>query len=555
MYRKHFSLHSLPFKTTPDLSMFYKYGSREEILEALLYTVSRGDGIVKVTGEVGSGKTMLLRLLASKLSDDFEVIYINSPNLSSTDILLYICSELNIDVADTSHKFHLTNALKSKLVELHAAGKRVVMLIDEAQSMTFDALEEIRLLSNIETGESKLLQIVLFGQPELDVALDNPKIRQLKSRISYSMYVPALSPEEVQTYLNYRMRKAGYDDIDVFNLKVAKKIHGITSGLPRNINVVADKVLMSLFGAGERTAKLKHLKNLPELEGSDGRFSRAEKVSFLLLLFLLIIIIFLSYTLVNSNINYFQGMNAQGVNKKSVIEDTNGSPQAHLSKDVNVINNSPANLSGEKASAFIQHDTEKKDFVPTVGMVNDEYNDDLKLGQQLDPNLKEPDPSIKLENSQSMKKKDELDFTLVGGYSIHNTDALIANPDKLKKIILYHSQGVEWLKSVDDRYVVQLSTRHIHSLDSTLKFYEQNGLELSKLHVLLDFNNRVQKFRLKVFYLQSSRFSELTSAIDQLPYKVKRSSPYIVEVQQLLQKLDYTDQKLKEVGILHENTN
>lgn len=266
MYLKFFGLNAFPFKITPQLEMFYRDGSREQILEALMYTISRGDGILKVTGEVGSGKTMLLRLLATKLSDSFELVYINSPNLSAKDILLYACTELGIDTKHHTQKYDLTNLIYSKLLEFHSAGKRVVMLIDEAQAMTFDALEEIRLLSNIETNDEKLLQMVLFGQPELDVALDNEKIRQIKSRISYSIYVPPFNAKEVHAYLNYRMRQAGYKGLDVFTLKVSRRIQKLTGGLPRNINVIADKILMAAYGAGDKKIQNKHFKYLPQLE-------------------------------------------------------------------------------------------------------------------------------------------------------------------------------------------------------------------------------------------------------------------------------------------------
>ena len=179
-------------------------------------------------------------------------------------------------------------------MEFHGANRKVVMLVDEAQSMTYDALEELRLLSNIETDQDKLLQMVLFGQPELDVALDAEKIRQLKSRISYSMFVPALQDLDVQAYLNYRMRKAGYSGLDVFNLKVSKKIQNITQGLPRNINVVADKVLMSIFSSGDKFAKYKHLKSLPELE-SGTKVESVRHYYYLALITLFIIILSLSF--------------------------------------------------------------------------------------------------------------------------------------------------------------------------------------------------------------------------------------------------------------------
>jgi type II secretory pathway predicted ATPase ExeA len=270
MYRKYFGLNKLPFKTTPDISVFYKHGSRQEILEALVYTVTRGDGIVKVTGEVGCGKTMLLRLLAHSLPSNFSIVYINSPNLSAKDMILYICSELEINVDSSMLKFTLLATLKNELVRLHSLGKHVVMLIDEAQSMTIDVLEEIRLLSNLETDDDKLIQIVLFGQPELDVALQDENIRQLKSRISFSIYIPPLTADEVKTYLNYRVRKCSYQGLDLFDGKVSKQVHRLSCGLPRTINIIADKLLMSAYGCGDSQITKKHIKLLPE--SSDNTF-------------------------------------------------------------------------------------------------------------------------------------------------------------------------------------------------------------------------------------------------------------------------------------------
>ncbi|WP_127471177.1 ExeA family protein [Thiomicrorhabdus aquaedulcis] len=286
MYRNYFGLSSLPFKTTPDPEFFYQKGSRQDTLNALYYAIGRGDAILKVVGEVGCGKTMLLRLLASKLSVEntcYTLIYINSPNLSSKDILLYIASELGLLVADSAQKFVILNLIKMHILSIYAAGGRVVMLVDEAQTMTLDGLEEIRLLSNFETDEDKLLQIVLFGQPELDVALENAHIRQLKSRISYSLYIPAFTVAEVQAYLNFRLRKAHYAGLDLFNLSVSRRIFKLTHGLPRDINILADKLLMAAYGANDTVVKHSHFKSVSDASISK-RFVIGISAAFLILL-------------------------------------------------------------------------------------------------------------------------------------------------------------------------------------------------------------------------------------------------------------------------------
>ncbi len=529
MYRKYFGLNSLPFKTTPDLDMFYKHGSRQEIYEALLYTIGRGDGIIKVTGEVGSGKTMLLRLLASNLTNDFDIIYINSPNLSAKDIVLYICSELRLEVDPNSQKFTLTNELKQKLVELHSSGRKVVMLIDEAQSMTFDALEEMRLLSNIETGQDKLLQIVLFGQPELDQALDNTKIRQLKSRISYSMYVPPLESSDVQSYLNYRMRCAGYAGLDVFNLKVAKRIQKITGGLPRNINVIADKILMSMYGSGDKVAKLSHLKTLPEIEVPNYSMSRnllLIKASLFGLVMGLVVILIYIYFFKESIVNNQLG---NVVSSSSSLENSSQS-----------INQSKQNLSTspkQDEQGPISHDGQNIDDNKLQSL--SETHENKIISRQ----IKSQSLTTEDINLGALAKKNN--------YQIKNTSAIVGNQEQLEKILRYHSKGNDWLSSLDDRYVIQLSTRHIRSIDSTVMFYEQYKL-LPLVHVLVDYNDNLKNFRLKVFYKSSDSFSELSEVIEKLPSKVKSASPYIVTVRQLAQKLRYTDKKLNEIGIINE---
>ncbi|QBZ82643.1 ATPase [Hydrogenovibrio crunogenus] len=262
MYCSFFGLQKLPFKISPDLSFFYKHASRDDIVQALQYSVERGDGIIKVVGEVGVGKTTLLRLLAEKLPSHYQKVYISSPNLSSLDLLKFICSELNLKTEQISTKLDLINLLNSFLIDEYRQGRRVVMLIDEAQSMTLDTLEEIRLLGNLETEADKLLQMVLFGQPELDVTLQDSRIKPLKDRIACQISIPPLNAEEVMRYLNYRMRVAGYMGQDLFNLTVSKKIQKLTQGLPRAINLLADKLLMVAYSKGNHKLQLKHFKTL-----------------------------------------------------------------------------------------------------------------------------------------------------------------------------------------------------------------------------------------------------------------------------------------------------
>jgi len=534
MYRKYFGLNSLPFKTTPDLDMFYKHGSRQEILEALIYTISRGDGIIKVTGEVGSGKTMLLRLLADSLPDYFEVIYINSPNLSSKDILLYICSELGLDLPSDSQKFTLTNALKNALLSLYSQNKKVVMLVDEAQTMTFDALEELRLLSNIETGDDKLLQMVLFGQPELDKAIEHADIRQLKSRISYNIYVPPLKASDVQAYLNYRMHKAGYSGVDVFSLAISNKIQKLTSGLPRNINIVADKVLMSVFGSGDKVAKSKHLKYLPELDDLSQKKTNTWFIPALFLIaFLLIVLLSILY------FNDRNSGNAMPENLKSELKQNTIEPDKKIQKT--------SEINDERSK--IQAGIDDSNSIRTAKV--------LKESAVINTNKVEPKQAVVSEDpepeSQILEKKAVNSITSTEiDQNIKNPNAIVGNPAQLMEILRYHNEGKKWLETISDNYVIQLSTRHIRSIESTLKFYHQEGFEDGTFHILIDYNETIDKFRLKVFYLTSSRFSVLNNIIESLPYKIRSSSPYIERIEQLKQNVNYTDRKLEDIGIVNE---
>ncbi|BCN93936.1 hypothetical protein THMIRHAM_17210 [Thiomicrorhabdus immobilis] len=514
MYQSYFDLKSLPFKTTPDLELFYKNGSREEILEALIYTVTRGDGIIKVTGEVGSGKTMLLRLLASKLPSQFEVVYINSPNLSAMDIVLYICSELKIPISNSDHKFTLTNALNHKLLELHSMGRKVVMLVDEAQSMTYDGLEELRLLSNIETDKHKLLQIVLFGQPELDVAIENPKIRQLKSRISYNIYVPPLSSEDVQAYLNHRMRKCGYTGLDVFGLPISKKIQKITDGLPRNINILADKLLMILFGSGDKVVTDKHLRSISRYE-FNSRDAESDYLNYILLsvVFIVLITVVVYLFIPSKDIGLVPANTV-------LIEQSNGYKQTSKIVEQATVGKLPKEDSQAVVQKLLNISNTNKGEIKLIG-------------------------GDKINGNRSSETKQT-------NYRIENPSAILNDKEALLKILSYHSKARDWLLNLDDGYVIQLSTRHIRSLDTILTFFDETVIDPKSLYILIDYNKDKDVYRLKVFYKSSVNFKSLQQELVSLPKRLKRSGPYIITTKQLVQNLHSTDLKLKEIGIINE---
>jgi MSHA biogenesis protein MshM len=184
MYYEHFGLTQAPFKITPNTDFFFGGGNRGAILEALIYAISYGEGIIKVTGEVGSGKTMLCNTLLTRIPDKIETVYLANPSVSPGEILHAIAFELHLPVAPDAPRLVVMHALQDYLIQRHAEGKRVVVIVEESQGMPIPTLEEIRLLSNLDTKDDKLLQMALFGQPELDDNLRQPEIRQLKDRLA-----------------------------------------------------------------------------------------------------------------------------------------------------------------------------------------------------------------------------------------------------------------------------------------------------------------------------------------------------------------------------------
>lgn len=259
MYLEHFGLERPPFKITPDTSMFYTGNKRGAALQALKYAITSGEGIIKVVGEVGSGKTMLCRMLEVELDDSVDVVYIANPSLSPENILHVIAFELKLNVTAESSKLEVMQALQNHLLSKHAQNKQVVVFVEEAQSMPIETLEEIRLLSNLETNDYKLLQMVLFGQPELDEKLRDPSIRQLKERITHNFYLDPFPASDVYEYLNFRMRAVGYRGPDLFTPKAAHSIEKKSHGLTRRINILADKALLAVFSEGGHDIRNKHI--------------------------------------------------------------------------------------------------------------------------------------------------------------------------------------------------------------------------------------------------------------------------------------------------------
>jgi len=258
VYFDYFGLKEAPFRITPNTEYWYAGGQRGEMLAALLYAIGQGEGIIKVVGEVGSGKTMLCRKLVAQLPASVDSVYLGNPTLSPDDMLAAILADLGIDAPETGRQARLAQ-LNATLLNRHAAGRRVVVFVEEAQGIALDNLEFLRLLTNLETATDKLLQIVLFGQPELDAQLAAPRIRQLKDRVTLSLNLSPLSEPEVANYLRARLAVAGYRGPDLFAPALITRMTQLSGGLSRRINVLADKTLLAAYAGQTHTLTPAHL--------------------------------------------------------------------------------------------------------------------------------------------------------------------------------------------------------------------------------------------------------------------------------------------------------
>lgn len=254
MYLDYFSLERHPFRITPDTSLFFSGGDegRGVVLEAMLYAIATGEGILKVVGEVGSGKTMLCRMLEERLPETTEIVYLANPNLSPDEILYAVAFELKLPVRRDTSKLLVMQQLQNYLLRQHAANRKVLVVIEEAQGMPVETLEEIRLFSNLETHRDKLMQIILFGQPELDKNLSARNIRQLRERITHSFNLNPLSSNDVAHYIRFRLSAAGCPCPQLFSPGAEWLIAKAASGLSRRVNILADKALLAAFAGNVR---------------------------------------------------------------------------------------------------------------------------------------------------------------------------------------------------------------------------------------------------------------------------------------------------------------
>ena len=252
MYEAHFGLRTAPFALTPDTGFFFRNDAHVEALDVLRHALSQGEGFIKITGEVGTGKTLLCRLLLNGLHGDWVTAWVPNPYLDPDALRRAIADELRVPLGPTPRQHTVVRKLQERLIELASEGKRVAVIIDEAQALSDQSLEALRLLSNLETETRKLLHVVLFGQPELDERLAQPQLRQLQQRIGFGYRLRPLDAEGVALYLQHRLAIAGYNGRPLFAAPVLRRLHRDSRGIPRLLNVLAHKSLLLAYGRGLR---------------------------------------------------------------------------------------------------------------------------------------------------------------------------------------------------------------------------------------------------------------------------------------------------------------
>jgi MSHA biogenesis protein MshM len=259
-YLAHFGLREAPFGITPDTSFFYPCRSTQEALNTLLIAADNGEGFIKITGEVGTGKTLLCRKFLATRGAGWVTAYIHNPCVEPRTLLLAVADELGVQAQESGDQHRLLKAITERLLGLARERKRVVLCMDECQAMPIETLEALRLLTNLETEKRKLLQVVLFGQPELDRKLASPGIRQLRQRITFQYELRGLDEEEVGAYFAHRLAVAGYSGPLVLGARARRALYAASGGIPRLVNILGHKCLLLLYGEGRRAMEPRHVR-------------------------------------------------------------------------------------------------------------------------------------------------------------------------------------------------------------------------------------------------------------------------------------------------------
>ena len=260
MYLSFFGLNEAPFSLTPNTRYFLRAESHAQALELLLVALREQEGFIKVSGEVGTGKTLLCRLLLNQLPADVKTAYLPNPQVTPTGLFQALADELGLTLDDAENTHRALSSLQRYLIDTAAEGYSVVLVIDEAQAIPEETLEALRLLTNLETESRKLIQVVLFGQPELDALLDKDSLRQLKQRITFQCRLSTLDRAAVDAYLQHRLSQAGFNGGRLFRPGAVRLIAKSSQGTPRLINILAHKALIAAYGQGAREITLRHVK-------------------------------------------------------------------------------------------------------------------------------------------------------------------------------------------------------------------------------------------------------------------------------------------------------
>lgn len=268
MYLEHFGIEELPFGLTPNTQFFCSLPSHQDAYNVLMFALNSGEGFIKIVGEVGTGKTLLCRKLLTSLDDRYITAYIPNPDLGANELRRALAGELGIKLAADADQTTVIKAISDRLVKYRKDNKQVVLVVDEAQALPEGSLEALRLLTNLETESEKLLQIVLFAQPELDEKLARHELRQLKQRITFSHHLKPITRDELQEYLCHRLAKAGHTKGSLFSKEASDVLYQASSGIPRVINILCHKALLVSFGKGDHRVSAAAMKQAIQDSGN-----------------------------------------------------------------------------------------------------------------------------------------------------------------------------------------------------------------------------------------------------------------------------------------------
>jgi len=298
MYRRFYGFRERPFEITPDPKFVFLSEIHQEALAHLKYAVREGKGFSVITGEAGTGKTTLVHMLLGKLDGHVRTSFIFNPILDRADFLNYVCDDLGIKSEGMRSRGQSLAALHSFLLECYTRDEKVFLIIDEAQCLEPDLLQEVRLLTNLETSKNKLLHVILLGQPELNQILAEPRFRALKQRITVRYHLRPLNFQETREYINFRLKKAGSRNITIFDPGAVREIYRYSKGIPRLINIVCDNALLTGFSLEQNRIGKRIIRSIvTDLEGSKKAARRSWVVPLLLVLIFLVFVLFFQESL------------------------------------------------------------------------------------------------------------------------------------------------------------------------------------------------------------------------------------------------------------------